>query len=275
MLILSQPSINPIALNFGFIHIYWYGLMYLFSFVFAFYIGKRKLNKSSLMDKEDFYKLILYCIIGVVIGGRLGYFLFYDMSNISDFLLFENGGMSFHGGLSGVIMAVFIYSIENKKDFLKITDFIAPLVPFGLGAGRIGNFINGELWGRVSDSYGGMIFSKARNLDYTYVKNNPHLMEIFYKYNGLPRYPSQLLEFFLEGIVLFIIITVYSKKERKKGRISGVFLLCYGLFRIFIEFFREPDEQLGFFFNVISMGQLLSLPLLLAGLYLLTRNITE
>lgn len=275
MLILSQPSINPIALNFGFIHIYWYGLMYLFSFVFAFYIGKRKLNKSSLMDKEDFYKLILYCIIGVVIGGRLGYFLFYDISNISDFLLFENGGMSFHGGLSGVIMAVFIYSIENKKDFLKITDFIAPLVPFGLGAGRIGNFINGELWGRVSDSYGGMIFSKAKEMDYTYAINHPKLMEIFYKYNGLPRYPSQLLELFLEGIVLFIIISVYSKKERKKGRISGLFLLCYGLFRIFIEFFREPDEQLGFLFNEISMGQLLSLPLLFVGLYLLTRKITE
>lgn len=275
MIILSQPSINPIAVSLGFIHIYWYGLMYTFAFIFALYVGEKKLKKNTFMEKDDFYKLILYCIIGVVIGGRLGYFLFYDIGKLGDFLLFENGGMSFHGGLLGVIIAVFIYSIRNKKNFLRTTDFIVPLVPFGLGAGRLGNFINGELWGRVSDSYGGMIFSKAKEMDYTYAINHPKLMEIFYKYNGLPRYPSQLLELFLEGIVLFIIISVYSKKERKKGRISGLFLLCYGLFRIFIEFFREPDEQLGFFFNGISMGQLLSLPLLLVGLYLLTRNITE
>jgi phosphatidylglycerol:prolipoprotein diacylglycerol transferase len=275
MIILSQPSINPIAVSLGFIHIYWYGLMYTFAFIFALYVGEKKLKKNTFMEKDDFYKLILYCIIGVVIGGRLGYFLFYDIGKLGDFLLFENGGMSFHGGLLGVIIAVFIYSIRNKKNFLRTTDFIVPLVPFGLGAGRLGNFINGELWGRVSDSYGGMIFSKAKEMDYTYAINHPKLMEIFYKYNGLPRYPSQLLELFLEGIVLFIIISVYSKKERKKGRISGLFLLCYGLFRIFIEFFREPDEQLGFLFNEISMGQLLSLPLLFVGLYLLTRNITE
>lgn len=275
MIILSQPSINPIAVSLGFIHIYWYGLMYTFAFIFALYVGEKKLKKNTFMEKDDFYKLILYCIIGVVIGGRLGYFLFYDIGKLGDFLLFENGGMSFHGGLLGVIIAVFIYSIRNKKNFLRTTDFIVPLVPFGLGAGRFGNFINGELWGRVSDSYGGMIFSKAKEMDYTYAINHPKLMEIFYKYNGLPRYPSQLLELFLEGIVLFIIISVYSKKERKKGRISGLFLLCYGLFRIFIEFFREPDEQLGFLFNEISMGQLLSLPLLFVGLYLLTRKITE
>lgn len=275
MIILSQPSINPIAVSLGFIHIYWYGLMYTFAFIFALYVGEKKLKKNTFMEKDDFYKLILYCIIGVVIGGRLGYFLFYDIGKLGDFLLFENGGMSFHGGLLGVIIAVFIYSIRNKKNFLRTTDFIVPLVPFGLGAGRLGNFVNGELWGRVSDSYGGMIFSKAKEMDYTYAINHPKLMEIFYKYNGLPRYPSQLLELFLEGIVLFIIISVYSKKERKKGRISGLFLLCYGLFRIFIEFFREPDEQLGFLFNEISMGQLLSLPLLFVGLYLLTRNITE
>lgn len=275
MIILSQPSINPIAVSLGFIHIYWYGLMYTFAFIFALHVGEKKLKKNTFMEKDDFYKLILYCIIGVVIGGRLGYFLFYDIGKLGDFLLFENGGMSFHGGLLGVIIAVFIYSIRNKKNFLRTTDFIVPLVPFGLGAGRLGNFINGELWGRVSDSYGGMIFSKAKEMDYTYAINHPKLMEIFYKYNGLPRYPSQLLELFLEGIVLFIIISVYSKKERKKGRISGLFLLCYGLFRIFIEFFREPDEQLGFLFNEISMGQLLSLPLLFVGLYLLTRNITE
>ena len=275
MIILSQPSINPIAVSLGFIHIYWYGLMYTFAFIFAFYVGEKKLKKNTFMEKDDFYKLILYCIIGVVIGGRLGYFLFYDIGKLGDFLLFENGGMSFHGGLLGVIIAVFIYSIRNKKNFLRTTDFIVPLVPFGLGAGRLGNFINGELWGRVSDSYGGMIFSKAKEMDYTYAINHPKLMEIFYKYNGLPRYPSQLLELFLEGILLFIIISVYSKKERKKGRISGLFLLCYGLFRIFIEFFREPDEQLGFLFNEISMGQLLSLPLLFVGLYLLTRKITE
>ncbi len=275
MIILSQPSINPIAVSLGFIHIYWYGLMYTFAFIFALYVGEKKLKKNTFMEKDDFYKLILYCIIGVVIGGRLGYFLFYDIGKLGDFLLFENGGMSFHGGLLGVIIAVFIYSIRNKKNFLRTTDFIVPLVPFGLGAGRLGNFINGELWGRVSDSYGGMIFSKAKEMDYTYAINHPKLMEIFYKYNGLPRYPSQLLELFLEGIVLFIIISVYSKKERKKGRISGLFLLCYGLFRIFIEFFREPDEQLGFLFNEISMGQLLSLPLLFVGLYLLTRKITE
>lgn len=254
MIILSQPSINPIAVSLGFIHIYWYGLMYTFAFIFALYVGEKKLKKNTFMEKDDFYKLILYCIIGVVIGGRLGYFLFYDIGKLGDFLLFENGGMSFHGGLLGVIIAVFIYSIRNKKNFLRTTDFIVPLVPFGLGAGRLGNFINGELWGRVSDSYGGMIFSKAKEMDYTYAINHPKLMEIFYKYNGLPRYPSQLLELFLEGIVLFIIISVYSKKERKKGRISGLFLLCYGLFRIFIEFFREPDEQLGFLFNEISMG---------------------
>lgn len=168
--------------------------MYVFAFIFALYMGERNLKKNSFISKDDFYKLILYCIAGVVIGGRIGYFIFYDINQIGDFFLLENGGMSFHGGLLGVIISITIYSIKNQKKFLQITDFIVPLVPFGLGAGRIGNFINGELWGRVSTSYFGVLFSKAKNMDYNYAINHPQLIEMFYKYNGLPRYPSHFIQ---------------------------------------------------------------------------------
>ena len=245
----TLPKIDPIMLSIGPVSIHWYGAMYLIGLLFALGLAYyRAKNKDNSWSTDEVVDLLLWCFFGVIIGGRIGYVLFYNFPIFlqNPLYLFKvwEGGMSFHGGLLGVLVVMFIWSKKKKKLFFVTSDFIAPLVPFGLGMGRIGNLINGELWGRVTNVPWGIVFPNA---------------------GPLPRHPSQLYEFFLEGVLLFIILNVFRQKTRPVGAVSGLFLIFYGLFRFIIEFFREPDQQLGLFFNVISMGQILSLPMILGG----------
>ncbi|MDO6527943.1 prolipoprotein diacylglyceryl transferase [Motilimonas sp. 1_MG-2023] len=246
----SFPQIDPIIFSIGPLAVRWYGVMYLVGFAFAMWMANRRAMKpGSGWTKDEVSDVLFYGFLGVILGGRMGYVLFYQTSLFLDnplylFKIWE-GGMSFHGGLLGVIVAMFWFAKKTNRKFFTIADFIAPLIPVGLGAGRFGNFINGELWGRVTDSPWGMVFPGA---------------------GALPRHPSQLYEFALEGVVLFFILYFYSRKPRPLGAISGLFLLGYGTFRFIIEFAREPDEHLGLLTAGLSMGQLLSLPMMIAGL---------
>ncbi|HLB58315.1 MAG TPA: prolipoprotein diacylglyceryl transferase [Gammaproteobacteria bacterium] len=248
---LIYPEINPVAFHIGPLPVHWYGLMYLVGFLACWSVLRlRAVSRGYTQDQLA--DLIFYSAIGVIIGGRVGYMLFYATEDFiaHPLFLFQiwKGGMSFHGGLVGVILALWIYAYKTKKSLLSITDFIAPAVPLGLAAGRIGNFINGELWGRVTDVSWAMIFPNAGNL---------------------PRHPSQLYEFFLEGVLMFAVLWIFSKNRRPQGAVSGLFLICYGVFRFFVEFFREPDFQRGYLvFGWLTEGQLLSLPLVLLGIVL-------
>ncbi|OBU40777.1 prolipoprotein diacylglyceryl transferase [Photobacterium damselae] len=246
---LTFPQIDPVLVQIGPLAIRWYGLMYLIGFAFAMWLANRRADQpGSGWTKDQVSDLLFAGFLGVVIGGRIGYVLFYnfDLFLANPLYLFKvwTGGMSFHGGLLGVITAMFWYGHKNSRTFFSIADFIAPLVPFGLGMGRLGNFINGELWGRVTDVPWAMIFPTG---------------------GPLPRHPSQLYEFLLEGVVLFIILNLFIRKPRPTGAVSGLFLLCYGSFRFFVEFFRQPDAQLGFFDGWLTMGQILSTPMILLG----------
>ncbi|HIF9076607.1 prolipoprotein diacylglyceryl transferase [Photobacterium damselae subsp. damselae] len=246
---LTFPQIDPVLVQIGPLAIRWYGLMYLIGFAFAMWLANRRAEQpGSGWTKDQVSDLLFAGFLGVVIGGRIGYVLFYnfDLFLANPLYLFKvwTGGMSFHGGLLGVITAMFWYGHKNGRTFFSIADFIAPLVPFGLGMGRLGNFINGELWGRVTDVPWAMIFPTG---------------------GPLPRHPSQLYEFLLEGVVLFIILNLFIRKPRPTGAVSGLFLLCYGSFRFFVEFFRQPDAQLGFFDGWLTMGQILSTPMILLG----------
>lgn len=246
---LTFPQIDPVLVQIGPLAIRWYGLMYLIGFAFAMWLANRRAEQpGSGWTKDQVSDLLFAGFLGVVIGGRIGYVLFYnfDLFLANPLYLFKvwTGGMSFHGGLLGVITAMFWYGHKNGRTFFSIADFIAPLVPFGLGMGRLGNFINGELWGRVTDVPWAMIFPTG---------------------GPLPRHPSQLYEFLLEGVVLFIILNLFIHKPRPTGAVSGLFLLCYGSFRFFVEFFRQPDAQLGFFDGWLTMGQILSTPMILLG----------
>lgn len=251
---IAYPDINPVAFKIHSWPVYWYGLMYLVGFFGGWFVlslrlrfSKRDFTQSELSD------IVFYTAVGAIVGGRLGYIFFYDTTSIlPDFwIIFETwkGGMSFHGGLIGVLVAMALTARSMKKPFLALTDFIAPAVPIGLGAGRIGNFINGELWGRVTDIRWSMVFPNA---------------------GPLTRHPSQLYEFGLEGVLLFIILWLYSRKPRPLGAVSGLFALLYGVFRCGVEFFREPDVQIGFIQGWITQGQVLSVPLILIGMLLLT-----
>lgn len=245
------PNIDPVIFSIGPVTLHWYGLMYLVGFVFALWLAKRRAGKAnSGWTKNEVENLLYIGFLGVFIGGRLGYVLFYNLpvflSNPLYLFKVWDGGMSFHGGLIGVICAMWWYARRTRRHFFQVADFVAPLIPFGLGMGRIGNFINGELWGRVTlDTPWAMLFPGSRGEDIQIVSQDPSLLPILEQYGVLPRHPSQLYEMFFEGIVLFIILNLFIRKPRPMGSVSGLFLIGYGAFRIFIEFFRQPDAQLG------------------------------
>ncbi|MCF6236150.1 MAG: prolipoprotein diacylglyceryl transferase [Gammaproteobacteria bacterium] len=251
---LPFPDIDPVALSLGSLKIHWYGLMYLIGFALAWLLGNwRAKQPGSGWNSEQVSDLIFYCALGLVLGARIGYMLFYQfesvLANPLDLLKIWQGGMSFHGGAIGVTIGIWLFGRKYKKDFFSVTDFLVPLAPLGLFAGRMGNFINGELWGRTTDSSFGMIFPSG---------------------GPLARHPSQLYEAILEGLVLFLILWFYSSKPRPKMAVTGLFLLGYGCFRSFVEFFREPDAHLGFIaFDWLTMGQVLSLPMIIGGLALI------
>lgn len=247
---LYYPRIDPVAFQLGPIKVHWYGLMYLIGFIAAWALGRLRVAKlNSGWTSEQLSDLIFYAAVGVIVGGRLGYMLFYDFGGFMDnpLTLFQvwRGGMAFHGGLIGVAIALWFYSYKIKKSVWELTDFAAPLVPIGLAVGRIGNFINGELWGRVTTVSWGVIYPNA---------------------GILPRHPSEIYECFFEGVLLFIILWCFSSKPRPRFAVSAMFLLFYGMFRFSLEFFRQPDPQLGFIaLNWLTMGQILSVPMILVG----------
>ena len=249
-------AIDPIAISVGPLQVHWYGLMYLVAFASAYTLGTYRARRSVLWSEKSLSDLIFYGALGVILGGRMGYVLFYHFDLFLDnplwlFYVWE-GGMSFHGGLLGVVAVLFWFARKEQKTLLEIGDFVAPLVPLGLAAGRVGNFIGGELWGRATDQSWGVIFPRAQDV--------------------LARHPSQLYEAFLEGVVLFALVWFYSAKPRAAGAVSGLFLTGYGLARISVEFFREPDAHLGFIsFNIFTLGQLLSLPMVIIGIWLMMR----
>nr|BET44654.1 MAG: prolipoprotein diacylglyceryl transferase [Candidatus Aschnera chinzeii] len=249
--------------------------MYLLGYLFALYAAKQKIKHNmSLIKKNEIENLIFIGFLGVFFGGRIGYVLFYNFKIFLNhpLYIFEiwNGGMSFHGGLIGVICAIWCYSIIYKKSFIQLTDFIAPLIPFGICMGRIGNFINCELWGRVTfNTPWAMLFPNSLNADLKLAQTNNILFSVIEKYGSLPRHPSQLYEMFCEGIILFFILNIFILKPRHIGSISGMFLLSYGIIRFIIEFFREPDIQIGLLIADLTMGQILSFPMIISGIILL------
>lgn len=250
---IAYPNIDPVALSIGPLNIHWYGLMYVIGFTAFLILGKYRAKQAhSPIKSAQVDDIMFYGALGVVLGGRIGYMLFYNFQNflndpISLFQVWQ-GGMSFHGGLLGVTAVVLLLAYRWRISFLALADFIAPLVPIGLGAGRIGNFINGNLWGTVTDVPWGMVFPNG---------------------GDEPRHPSQLYQMALEGIALFIILWVFSRKPRPTGAVAGLFLIFYAIFRIIVEFVRVPDAQLGYIaFGWLTQGQLLSLPMLILGIFL-------
>jgi phosphatidylglycerol:prolipoprotein diacylglycerol transferase len=252
---LVHPDFDPVAFSLGPLHVRWYGLMYLIAFLVGWALGRYRVKQpGSGWTAEQMDDLVFYIALGVILGGRIGYILFYSFSNFlhDPLVLFRiwEGGMSFHGGFLGVLLAMGLFARKYHKGFWPTVDFIAPLIPPGLFFGRIGNFINGELWGRVTDVPWGMVFHQTGD--------------------GLPRHPSQLYQAALEGVALFMIVWLFSAKPRPTMAVSGVFALSYGVFRFLVELVRQPDPQLGYLaFDWLTMGQLLSLPLIAVGVILL------
>lgn len=244
------PHINPVFLSIGPLQFRWYGLMYVLSFIATYFIIRSEVTRKQLpLTKDDVADLVFYGAMGVVLGGRTGYILFYNLgyylaNPLKVFAVWE-GGMSFHGGFLGVLVAFLIYARRKNIPFLALTDMAALCAPVGLGLGRIGNFINGELYGRPTDAAWGIIFPGS---------------------DGVPRHPSQLYEAFLEGVVLFLIVRFVSKRTTVNGVTSFTTCAGYGLFRFIVEFFRQPDAQIGLFYGMFSMGQLLSLPMFIVGI---------
>ena len=258
-MIFIQPSIDPILISLGFLDIRWYSLSYIFTFIFGSILIK-KLNKKSLNNLSDIQidKFFVWAVLGVIIAGRVGYVLFYQLQLffLDPLYIFQiwEGGMSFHGGLIGMILAIYLFAKQNNLSFFYLSDLVSIVAPIGLFLGRISNFINTELYGRITDFPFAII--------YPLIDNNP-------------RHPSQLYEAFFEGVVLFIILYLIFIKNSKKysaGIISAYFLILYSIFRFLIEYLREPDLHLGLFFNYLSMGQILCIPIFLAGILILFRK---
>ncbi len=266
---------DPVAISLGPISIHWYGLMYLLAFVSAWWLGRRRIRQGRLpgVDDNGFGDLMFYGMLGVVLGGRIGYILFYDLPTyLSDplqvFKLWQ-GGMSFHGGLLGVLIAAWWWSRKHRLHFFDTMDFVAPLVPLGLGFGRLGNWINGELWGKPTDGSWGVIFPDSLPGELRQLSGNS--LRAMYEGGALDayaRHPSQLYQMVWEGIVMFALLWWFSSKPRPRYAVSGLFALLYGLFRFAVEFVRLPDAQLGYLaFGWLTMGQVLSVPLIALGLY--------
>ncbi len=247
---LHYPQIDPVAFHLGPLKVHWYGLMYLLGFAVAYGLARfRAPRQPKPWTPDQVADLIFYLALGVIIGGRTGYMLFYAWDQLVaqplSFFQVWDGGMSFHGGLLGVTLAAWLYGKKLKRPFWEVGDFVAPLVPIGLALGRLGNFINGELWGRVTTVPWGMVFPSG---------------------GPLPRHPSQLYECLFEGVVLFIALWWFSAKPRPRGAVSALFLILYGVFRFMIEFVRNPDPQLGFVaWGWMTRGQELCIPMVLIG----------
>ena len=248
------PEINPVALDLGFAKIHWYGLMYLFGFLAAWWLGNSQAKKEkSGWSKDQVSDVIFYGAMGVILGGRIGYILFYNFDKFLEnpllIIRIWEGGMSFHGGMLGVILGLYLFARKTGKTFFQVSDFIAPMVPLGLGFGRLGNFINKELWGRPAES----VVPWA--MDYG---------------DHIARHPSSLYQALSEGLILFIILFFYSSKNVPRMAVSGLFMLCYGMFRFITEFYRTPDDHLGFvMFDWMTKGQQLSVPMILFGAVLI------
>ena len=273
---LRFPDFDPVIFSIGPVSLHWYGMMYLVGFIFAMWLATRRANRpNSGWTKNEVENLLYAGFLGVFLGGRIGYVMFYNFDSFlhDPLYLFRvwDGGMSFHGGLIGVIVVMIIFAKRTKRTFFQVSDFIAPLIPFGLGCGRLGNFINGELWGRVDPSFHyTMIFPGSRAEDLALLPTHPEWQSLFDAYGALPRHASQLYELALEGVVLFLILNFFIRKPRPAGSVSGLFLIGYGLFRIISEFFRQPDAQFtGEWVQYISMGQILSIPMVLAGIIMM------
>jgi len=252
---LVHPQFNPVALQLGPVAIHWYGLTYLVAFGLFVWLGALRVKQphfaQSGWTRRDVEDLLFYGVLGVVIGGRLGYVLFYKPGYYAahplEIFAVWKGGMAFHGGLLGAIAAMALFARMRERSFLAVADLIAPCVPTGLASGRIGNFINGELWGRAADP------------------SLPWAMVFPQSGTDIPRHPSPLYQFALEGLLLFVLLWVYAKKPRGLGQVSGAFLVGYGVLRFIAEYFREPDSFLGLLALNLSMGQWLCVPMVLAG----------
>lgn len=254
---LDYPHIDPVAVHLGPLKVHWYGLMYLAAFAGAYFLGAwRARKRGGIWNADTVSDMVFYASMGVILGGRLGYVLFYGFSRFVDdplwlFRVWE-GGMSFHGGLIGVVIAMVLFARRYKTPWFDVMDFVAPLVPIGIMFGRIGNFIGGELWGRP-----------VVDLSYPFAMIFPHV-------DNLPRHPSQIYEALTEGVILGLLLWWFSAKPRPRMAVSGVFLLGYGVARYIVEFFRQPDADKGFIWlDWMTMGQLLTTPMIIGGLILL------
>ncbi len=270
-------QIDPIAFHLGPLQVHWYGIMYLLGFATAWWLGRRRIRAGRLpgVDDQGFGDLLFYGMLGVVLGGRIGYVLFYAFGDFlaNPLMLFKvwEGGMSFHGGLLGVAAAVFWWARKRRLHVFDVIDFVAPLVPPGLGLGRLGNYIGGELWGKYTQAGWGVIFPRAES---TLAGMPPAQLQAQYAsgaLDALARHPSQLYQAVLEGLVMFSVLWWYSRRPRPRYAVAGLFALMYGCFRFLVEFVRVPDAQLGeggyLAFGWLTMGQVLSTPLILLGLY--------
>ena len=258
---LIHPQINPVALQLGPLAVHWYGLTYLAAFGLFMWLGVQRLKHppfaaitgQGAWSRRDVEDILFMGVMGVILGGRIGYCMFYKPAYYAahplEIFAVWQGGMSFHGGMLGVIGSMVWFGISRKKPFWQVADFVAPCVPTGLAAGRVGNFINGELWGRLADPAlpWGMVFRGA---------------------GDAPRHPSQIYQFLMEGLLLFVLLWLYARKERKQGQVAAMFLFGYGVFRFIAEFFREPDAHLGLLTLGMSMGQWLCVPMIVGGILL-------